>query len=927
MMTRSSKQLSSTLQELRVSRPPARLSRQNEVDPESPMHSRDTKEKVANQKPRHSTTSNKLQRSSLLQPLVMQFNVILQRLSISAALLPSLQAEFNMDQVTSSGITGCNAKFTVDLPRQSLSFTTKISAKENKISLPPQACIPLPPIHVKAEYVPEGDVALQKNSNTAKGFQDATIDGVVLRQGGYLSASAEIGVFERCLTTDLLNHLVFVQKVFMKEVNEVVQKVYGGEKPVRLWLEDSEDNGSSLKRLLFSLNIRVKRIQLTATTPCSSAVRFETGSLEFHLSNRVKNMAESSNTKFFGKAQIDLNLSLGQLVKNAIFDEAEPEFLQYAFFNTTIGIRNAFQDEMLTDDKELVLITLKRPLIYVQPVAVDKAILVWLNYKNAYEYWAEKRANLNKEILTATQQVFEKVPFGHLGASNLSTLFLQLTVDDMGICMPLNQAPLSGTWGACSIIQDFGEQKGAVVITLENTIISACSSGSLVSKGKFVGLCLRFAEDFDSSLDDWKPNVNENGIMNLCVVSEGTYEVCSRTIAAKEAENAKWFLNVKWQMEGVDIHLDVNIGKQLSALGYTLTMLTGSEEEPVNLDSPDSDDADNGEDTRVSQDVLPRPRKVLDTLPAFLCDPNLDSKERSRLMENEINEQTKIVNDLRTLGASSNTITHEERRLEELQALCYKYFRRDMIQKWKRPSNRSMLKNSNRSKSFVVPSPTYSHVSEKNLTLDTIMADDESGQQDQSRGKGTLRVKIPQRVTFNDSMRQSSLPSADSDISFSEGGMEWPSVHSVPEAPDSINIDGDEVELRRKPIAGNVQPQKQQEPNIDFELDIKVLVNSGKCVLHTKEQPQSDDKTSTTSSSTSNVRQHKRERSLGTDFSSPILSRRSKEKLRLKYNPPGHLIDLTIFHIPGLDVKLHYESKTLVEEPARSFLNSDVPTR
>jgi hypothetical protein len=30
------------------------------------------------------------------------------------------------------------------------------------------------------------------------------------------------------------------------------------------------------------------------------------------------------------------------------------------------------------------------------------------------------------------------------------------------------------------------------------------------------------------------------------------------------------------------------------------------------------------------------------------------------------------------------------------------------------------------------------------------------------------------------------------------------------------------------------------------------------------------------------VKQHKRERSLGTDFSSPILSRRSKEKLRLK---------------------------------------------
>jgi hypothetical protein len=78
-----------------------------------------------------------------------------------------------------------------------------------------------------------------------------------LRQGSYLNATADIGVFEHSLTTDLLNHLVFVQKVFMKEVNEVVQKVYGGEKPVPLWLEDEEPT-SSLKRILFSLVIRIK---------------------------------------------------------------------------------------------------------------------------------------------------------------------------------------------------------------------------------------------------------------------------------------------------------------------------------------------------------------------------------------------------------------------------------------------------------------------------------------------------------------------------------------------------------------------------------------------------------------------------------------------------------------------------------------------
>lgn len=43
-------------------------------------------------------------------------------------------------------------------------------------------------------------------------------------------------------------------------------------------------------------------------------------------------------------------------------------------------------------------------------------------------------------------------------------------------------------------------------------------------------------------------------------------------------------------------------------------------------------------------------------------------------------EQYKIINDLKSLGASHNTIINEERRLQELQAICYKCFRRDMIQ-------------------------------------------------------------------------------------------------------------------------------------------------------------------------------------------------------------------------------------------------------
>jgi len=54
-------------------------------------------------------------------------------------------------------------------------------------------------------------------------------------------------------------------------------------------------------------------------------------------------------------------------------------------------------------------------------------------------------------------------------------------------------------------------------------------------------------------------------------------------------------------MEGVDIHLDVNVGKQLSALGHTLTMLTGSQEEdePATVDY-DSDEVDQVDGNTIS---------------------------------------------------------------------------------------------------------------------------------------------------------------------------------------------------------------------------------------------------------------------------------------------------------------------------------------
>ena len=90
------------------------------------------------------------------------------------------------------------------------------------------------------------------------------------------------------------------------------------------------------------------------------------------------------------------------------------------------------QESSNDPEKDVINITLSRPLVFVQPVAVDRAILFWLSYKNAYEYWTDQRLKLNNEVLEATDQVLEKLPISQitsqLSSQHVGTLFLQLNV-------------------------------------------------------------------------------------------------------------------------------------------------------------------------------------------------------------------------------------------------------------------------------------------------------------------------------------------------------------------------------------------------------------------------------------------------------------------------------------------------------------------
>lgn len=98
-----------------------------------------------------------------------------------------------------------------------------------------------------------------------------------------------------------------------------------------------------------------------------------------------------------------------------------------------------------------------------------------------------------------------------------------------------------------------------------------------------------------------------------------------------------------------------------------------------------------------------------------MFDASLDARQRAKLLEIEMNEQAKTVNDLKSLGASASTIEQEMRRLQELEALVFHDFRRDVIKKLRRQSVKATSmkdrlglgpKSHVRSKSFRVPSPT-----------------------------------------------------------------------------------------------------------------------------------------------------------------------------------------------------------------------------
>ncbi len=344
------------------------------------------------------------------------------------------------------------------------------------------------------------------------------------------------------------------------------------------------------------MKLELGQISLTGITPSNTALTICSGEKSsFTISNQ-----DAAKTQIESKCLISVELKTMKPPTDAEFDydpasthDPQNNWYQLAYFNTKFHLRNFGSND---SQRESIVINVEKPRFYLQPGAVDSAILFWLNYKNTYEFWIEQRQQFSNLLLHETLPPINLARGERIlktgskagPQSDKQFLLIKLRVTGLGLALPLSNA----------MSKDFSSKNtDCLVITLNETAIYACSSGCVVSKGQFNNFCLRFSENFNLNSSEWAPasiaglasgqqpqqdqfyGAKQRCLMNAWVVPSGNYEVCSSTIEKPTAlkPSPVWILSVKWKMEGIEVNLDTGIGKWLNKLADTVTRLADTQ--------------------------------------------------------------------------------------------------------------------------------------------------------------------------------------------------------------------------------------------------------------------------------------------------------------------------------------------------------------
>lgn len=185
---------------------------------------------------------------------------------------------------------------------------------------------------------------------------------------GHLSLRTKIDLLKLTITADFLAQLVFVSKVIIHEINEILAKVSGFDQsdlgPAKPTVKDQhpddesedDDDKSSIAPFIYKIDISIKGFKVIGQTPSNTMVKFENGEkmpIFIKLTNYNEDNSLTTNNKTLINALLYVKLSLGQILHNGGFQDA-------AYFKTKLLVKNSIQvksflsEEMFIDSCILV---------------------------------------------------------------------------------------------------------------------------------------------------------------------------------------------------------------------------------------------------------------------------------------------------------------------------------------------------------------------------------------------------------------------------------------------------------------------------------------------------------------------------------------------------------------------------------------------
>jgi hypothetical protein len=271
-----------------------------------------------------------------------------QGMTFSTTLLSTLKAQYKIGIVEGVANLGrTTSRFTAIIHEHALHFLNNNNNDQHQpptVSSDNHVRIDFPQIRCYGNYSIQ-----QEQDNKSK---------------GHLNLRTKIDLLKLTITADFLAQLVFVSKVIIHEINEILAKVSGFDQfhfgPTKTIIkdknsrtiidtdddidddddDDEEEEKPSTTPFIYKIDISIQGFEVIGQTPSNTIVKFENGENKVPIFIKLTNYDEENSLLLHNKPLINallyIKLSLGQLLHTGGFQDA-------AYFKTKLLLKNSFQ--------------------------------------------------------------------------------------------------------------------------------------------------------------------------------------------------------------------------------------------------------------------------------------------------------------------------------------------------------------------------------------------------------------------------------------------------------------------------------------------------------------------------------------------------------------------------------------------------------